>query len=258
MEKLTAAEITMLMIGFALMLGIARTFGELFNHFRQPAIVGEILAGILLGPTVFGALFPGAFESLFPAVGPVALAYHTVITLAVVFLLLIAGLEIDLSILWRQGKAALLISVLGTAVPFVVGFGAAYLTPGFWGIEPGADILTFALFFGTALSISALPVIAKIMMDLNLFKTDVGMLVMGAAMFSDLVGWIIFSIVLGMMNANIGPDAAMDTDHGGLSVGATIGLTLVLVVFTLTLGRWLVHRPARGWEVRQGVLPGFG
>src|SRR5690606_27967934 len=124
---------------------------------------------------------------------------------------------------------------------FAVGFGAAYAAPGFWGIEPGADILTFALFFGTALSITALPVIAKIMMDLNLFKTDVGMLVMGAAMFSDLVGWIVFSIVLGMMNANAPPDADVG-GHGGLGLGATIGLTLAIVAFALTLGRWLVHR----------------
>ncbi len=236
MEKLTPAEITTLLAGFALMLAVARAFGEIFNHFRQPAIVGEILAGILLGPTVFGALFPGTFSAIFPATGPVAIAYHTVITLAVVFLLLIAGLEIDLSVLWRQGKAALLISVFGTAVPFLVGFAAAYAAPAFWGIEEGADVLTFALFFGTALSISALPVIAKIMMDLDLFKTDVGMLVMGAAMFSDLVGWIIFSIVLGMMNVQTAEGS------GGLSVGMTITLTLLLVAFSLTIGRGIVHR----------------
>ena len=241
MEKLTPTEVTALLLGFAIMLGLARAFGELFHRFRQPAIVGEILAGILLGPTVLGALAPGLFGQIFPVDGSLAIAYHAIITLAVVLLLLIAGLEIDLSILWRQGRAALLVSVLGTVVPFAAGFGAAYAAPRFWGIEPGADLLTFALFFGTALSISALPVIAKIMMDLNLFKTDVGMLVMGAAMFSDLVGWIVFSIVLGMMNANA-PEALEGGDHGGLSIGATIGLTLLMVAFTLTLGRWLVHK----------------
>ncbi len=240
MEKLTPAEITALLLGFGIMLGLARAFGELFHRFRQPAIVGEILAGILLGPTVLGAVAPGMFASIFPTAGSLAIAYNAIITLAVVLLLLIAGLEIDLSILWRQGRAALLVSVLGTFVPFVIGFGAAYATPRFWGIEPGADVLTFALFFGIALSISALPVIAKILMDLNLFKTDVGMLVMGAAMFSDLVGWIVFSIVLGMMNTNAPAD--IGDDHGGLGIGATIGLTLLIVAFTLTIGRWLVHR----------------
>lgn len=253
MEKLAPAEITTLLLGFAVMLGLARVFGEIFNRFRQPAIVGEILAGILLGPTVLGVVAPGWFQTLFPAVGNVAIAYHTLITIAVVLLLLIAGLEIDLSILWRQGRAALLVSVLGTAVPFAMGFGAAYAFPQFWGIEPGADPLTFALFFGTALSISALPVIAKIMMDMSLFKTDVGMLVMGAAMFSDLVGWIIFSIVLGMMNAHAAEGQA--NAHGGLSVWGTIGLTLLLVATTLTLGRWLANK-ALPWIQSRMSWPG--
>ena len=242
MEKLSPVEVTNLLLGFAVMLGLARSFGEVFNRFRQPAIVGEILAGVLLGPTVLGSLAPGLFEGLFPTAGPLALAYNTVITLAVVLLLMIAGLEIDLSVLWRQGRAALLVSFLGTAVPFAMGFGAAQAFPRFWGIEPGADLLTFSLFFGTALSISALPVIAKIMMDMNLFKTDVGMLVMGAAMFSDLVGWITFSIILGMMNTRPPGGSGFDGGHEGMGIGATIGLTLLLVAFSLTLGRWLVHR----------------
>jgi len=242
MEKLTPDQITTLLLGFAIMLGLARLCGEIFNRHKQPAIVGEILAGILLGPTILGTIAPDLFSTLFPASGPVALAYHAVITLAVVLLLLIAGLEIDLSVLWRQGRAALLVSTLGTLVPFVIGFAAAYAFPRFWGIEPGADLLTFALFFGTALSISALPVIAKIMMDMDLFKTDVGMLVMGAAMFSDLVGWIIFSIILGMMNANAPPDSPLGGDHAAMGIGTTIALTLAIVAFVLTIGRWLINR----------------
>ncbi len=241
MEKLAPPEITTLLLGFALMLGLARAFGELFDRFRQPAIVGEILAGILLGPTILGTLAPGLFAQIFPFEGAVALGYQTIITLAVVLLLLIAGLEIELSVLWRQGRAGLLVSVLGTAVPFAIGFGAAYAVPGFWGTEPGADPFTFALFFGIALSISALPVIAKIMMDLNLFKTDVGMLVMGAAMFSDLVGWIGFAIVLSLMGENTAAGGGA-ADHGGLGISTTIGLTLFIFAFALTAGRWLVHR----------------
>jgi len=239
MEKLTPHEISVVLLGFAVMLGLARVFGEAFNRMRQPAIVGEILAGILLGPTVLGTVMPDLYAHIFPTTGSVAIAYHTLITLAVVLLLLIAGLEIDLSVLWQQGRAALMVSVLGTLFPFAVGFAGAYAFPRFWGIEPGADLLTFALFFGTALSISALPVIAKIMMDLDLFKTNVGMIVMGAAMFSDLLGWIIFSIILGMLNSGAGVAAE---NHEGLSVGTTIWLTLLLVVFTLTVGRWLVNK----------------
>lgn len=240
MDKLAASEIVTLLLGLAIMLGLARALGELFTRAGQPAIIGEILAGVLLGPTIMGHIAPDIFGSLFPTTGGIAIAYHAVITLSVVLLLLIAGLEIDLSVLWRQGKAALLISLFGTAVPFGVGFGIAYAIPSFWGIEPGADPLTFALFFGTAMSISALPVIAKIMMDLNLLKTDVGMLVMGAAMFSDLVGWIVFSIVLGMIHSNAAGTG--DAGHGGPGTGTTIALTLALVGITLTVGRWVLHR----------------
>ncbi|HYG70414.1 MAG TPA: cation:proton antiporter, partial [Anaeromyxobacteraceae bacterium] len=121
MESLSPHDITVMLAGFAVMLGLARAAGELFNRLGQPAIVGEILAGILLGPTVLGLFAPGLFAWLFPGAGPVAVAYDAIITVAVVLLLLIAGLEIDLSVLWRQGRAALLISVLGTVVPFAVG-----------------------------------------------------------------------------------------------------------------------------------------
>ena len=244
MEKLTPEQIATVLLGFALMLGLARAFGEAARRLRQPDIVGEILAGILIGPTVFGALFPGLAGQLFPTTGAVSLALDTMIVIAVVLLLLIAGLEIDLGVLWRQGRAALLVSVLGTAVPFAVGFTAAWVVPEFWGHAEGAEKLTFALFLGTAMSISALPVIAKILMDLNLLRTDAGMLIMAAAMFSDLVGWIVFSIVLGLMSANPAPGAEVSVDdgHGGLALGATIGLTLGLVLFMLTVGRWLIHR----------------
>lgn len=239
MEKLTPEQIATVLLGFALMLGLARAFGEAARRFRQPDIVGEILAGILIGPTVFGALFPGLSAALFPTAGAVSIAFDTMIVIAVVLLLLIAGLEIDLPVLWRQGRAALLISVLGTAVPFAIGFGAAWVVPQFWG-HVGAEKLTFALFFGTAMSISALPVIAKILMDLNLLRTDAGMLIMAAAMFSDLVGWIIFSVVLGLMSSTAAAGAG--DGHGGMALGATIALTLGLVLFMLTAGRWIIHR----------------
>src|SRR5690606_1484476 len=109
MEKLTPHETSVVLLGFAVMLGLARVFGEAFNRMRQPAIVGEILAGILLGPTVLGTVMPDLYAHIFPTTGSVAIAYHTLITLAVVLLLLIAGLEIDLSVLWQQGRAALMV-----------------------------------------------------------------------------------------------------------------------------------------------------
>jgi Kef-type K+ transport system membrane component KefB len=108
------------------------------------------------------------------------------------------------------------------------------LFPRFLGAGEGADRLIFALFVGTALSISALPVIAKILMDLNLLRSEMGTVVMSSAMFDDLVGWILFSMILGMMNA--GPHSA------GAGLKRTIVLVLAFVGLSLTVGRWLIDK----------------
>jgi Kef-type K+ transport system membrane component KefB/mannitol/fructose-specific phosphotransferase system IIA component (Ntr-type) len=160
---------------------------------------------------------------------------ETVTTLGVVFFLLTAGLEIDLRSIFRQGKSALLVSIFGVAFPFASGVLAASAFPRYMGAEAGANPVIFALFVGTALSISALPVIAKILMDLNLLRTEMGTVIISSAMFDDLVGWILFSFVLGMMH----PSA--DGSIGG-GVKHTIVLVLLFVGITLTLGRWLIDK----------------
>lgn len=236
MVQFSPEQITIIFLGFAIMLGSARIFGEYFSRIKQPSIVGEILAGIILGPTILGGFFPELFNYIFPYTGPIAYAYQTIINIGVVLLLMIAGLEIDLNVVIRQGKAALSVSIFGVVIPFALGAGLAYSNPVFWGMQPGADPLIYSLFLGIALSISALPVIAKIMLDLNLFKTDVGLLVMGAAMLNDLIGWVGFAIVLGMLQG------ATSATSETMQIWGTIGLTLAVFGFSLTIGRWLIHR----------------
>ncbi|MCM2265823.1 MAG: cation:proton antiporter [Desulfuromonadales bacterium] len=233
MQTLTHQEITAMFLALGLLLASARLFGELARRFNQPAVLGEILAGILLGPTVFGALAPAWSTFLFPQVGGGALALDGLMTLAITLFLLVAGLEVDLSTIWRQGKLAINVGVAGIVVPFAVGFGAAWFVPQLMGIEAGADPLLFALFMATALSISALPVIAKTLMDLNLYRSDLGMLVVAAAVFNDLVGWIVFAVILGLLGT---------APAHALSIGQTIGLTLLFALFMLTAARWLINR----------------
>jgi Kef-type K+ transport system membrane component KefB len=123
---------------------------------------------------------------------------------------------------------------MGFVLPFGVGFAAVWLFPGSIGQQHiGADQRLFALFFGTALTISALPVIAKTLMDLNLFKSRVGMVVMAAAMLDDLVGWIFFSVLLGLSSAG---------GLSGMNIGWTIGLTIGFTVLLLTVGRGAANR----------------
>src|SRR5277367_2433889 len=202
MDHLAPHDVMVVFLALATLLASAKFAGELVKKFNQPSVLGEIIAGILLGPTVLGHYKPGVYALLFPHTGPVALVLDGVTAISVVLFLLTAGIEIDLSSIFRQGKSALLVSVFGMLIPFAFGFGSAELFPRFLGADDRASPLVFALFLGTALSISALPIIARILMDLGLLQSEMGTVVMSSAMFDDLVGWILFGLVLGMMNPN--------------------------------------------------------
>src|SRR6202167_4099545 len=226
MPHLAAHDVMTMFVALAVLLGAAKLAGEIMQKLDQPSVLGELLAGILLGPTVLGHFKPGLYAFIFPATGNLPIVLETVTTLGVVFFLLTAGLEIDLRSIYRQGRSALLVSFLGVIIPFALGFSAAEWSPQFLGAETGANTRIFALFVGTALSISALPVIAKILMDLNLLRSEMGTVVMSSAMFDDLVGWILFSMILGMMDG----------------VKRTIILVIAFVVLALTVVRWLIDK----------------
>lgn len=232
MGALSHHEVTTLFIAVGLLLGVARVLGEVAQRLGQPSVIGELLAGILLGPTVLGQLAPDLSASVFPNEGGSAIALRGITTIAIALFLLVAGLEIDLSTVWRQGRKATIVGLTGILAPFALGFGSAWLAPELLGAEAGADPFIFALFVATALSISALPVIAKTLMDLNLFRTDLGMITIAAAVFNDVVGWIIFAMILAMLGLG----------DGGPGIEATIALTLAFTVFMLTAGRGLIHR----------------
>lgn len=238
-----AEQITIFLLSLAMLLGLARVLGETARQFGQPAVLGEILAGVLLGPTVFGFVSPEWYAWLFPDEGNTYVMLQGFVTLAATLLLLVVGLEVDLSTVWRQGRAALLVSVCGISLPMIGGITAAALLPDLMGAGPRGEQAPwpFAIFVGIAMSITALPVIARILMDLNISKSDLGVLVISAAMLNDLVGWIGFAVVLALlpMPAINGPDPGAASQ---MPVAATIGATLGFLVLMLTLGRALIHR----------------
>ncbi|NUP90524.1 MAG: cation:proton antiporter [Candidatus Sumerlaeia bacterium] len=246
MQSLTHSQITVMFLAVGTLLLLARAFGEVARRFGQPAVLGEMLAGILLGPTVLGQLAPDLMAALFPREGPNALVLSSFATLSVALFLLVAGLEVDLSTATRQGRTAITVSALGIAVPFALGFGAASLAPASLGGVVHDNPWIFPLFFATALSISALPVIAKTLMDLDLYRTDLGMVVIAAAVLNDLAGWIIFAVILGLIGTAGG--------HA-LPVSMTIALTLGFTAFVLTAGRAAVHR-ALPWVLAHTSWPG--
>lgn len=244
MEKLTHDEVVILLLQLATMLVLARVFSEIAQKFKQPAVVGEIMAGILLGPTILGSVFPEVFEFLFKShpMSNIALAGYTQV--AVVLLLFIAGLEVELNLVLSQGRRALNISFFGLVIPFAFGFTAPFFFAEFFGFSEGSKLL-FSLFMGTAMSISALPVIVRTLMDLNLFKSRMGMMIVSAAMVDDIIGWMIFSIILSFMGK----------ESGTIGLGYTILLTVGFTAFMITVGKSLINR-VLPWINKRLAWPG--
>ena len=124
---MTPHDITMMFLALGILLAAGRGLGDLAKRLNQPEVVGEILAGILLGPTILGALAPGLTASLFPAQGSIAIALTSLTALGITLFLLVAGLEVDFSTMRRHGRVAVGVGFWGMVIPFAVGFSAALL-----------------------------------------------------------------------------------------------------------------------------------
>jgi Kef-type K+ transport system membrane component KefB len=242
--KLGHNDIIVLLSSIGGILLLARFFAELGKKIKMPIVMGEILLGILLGPTVFGSLYPDLFGSVFPKVGSAKIAMDGITNLAVVMLLFVAGMEVQLQIMLKQGKAAVYTSLTSMIIPFALGFAAVWFFPNLFNYTPERK-LVYALFFGIAMAVSALPVITRILMDLNLFKTKVGMIIIAAAIFDDLIGWIIFSFVLSLMG-----------QEGEITnIWFTVGMILGFGLFMLIIGRYVINR-ALPWIQKNLSWPG--
>ena len=228
---MTDHAVLVFLLALAVLLAVARVCGELARAVGLPLVVGEIAAGILVGPTVLGRIAPGAQAWLFPG-GESAAMLGSYTAVAVVLLLVVVGLEVDLGIVRRRGRSALLTGLLGVLLPMASGIALGFLLPDSDLVDP-ARRSTVALLLGVALSISALPVIAKTLLDLGLFKSDIGLLVMAAAMIDDLLGWLALSLLLGPMRGV------------GVDLGSFAKMLLfagVFVVLLLGVGRKAIDK----------------
>ena len=236
MTALLPGELALLLLAVSLLLATAQLCAAGARALGQPSVLGELLAGILLGPTLFGRIAPELSAALFPLAGGQAAAFHGLSVISIVLFLAVAGLEVDLGRLLARLRVASSVGIAGILVPFAFGFGAAYAWPAGLGADGSADPGVFALFIGTALSISALPVIAKTLVDLDLYRTDLGALIVGAAVFNDLIGWTLFGVVVATFTTGAPTIAAMS---GGIL------LTLAAVALALSVGRALILRILR-------------
>ena len=221
------------------MLGVALLFGQVMRRFKQPAVLGELIGGIILGPTIVGFLFPQAFSWLFQSSDSVTVVREASIKLGMLFFLFTAGLQVNLSDLRRLGRRALTIGLVGTLLPIAAGVGLVYLLPhNLWGPAVQEHFFLFALFIGINLANSANPVIARILMDLGLLKEEIGTIIMTATVVDDMINWTLFALILSV----IAPArAAVSMDFSTMLV-----LIVALFVLTLGLGRLIAPR-ALAW-----------
>ena len=228
-------ELLLVLVQLSLLLLVARGLGELMRRINLPPVVGELLAGVLLGPSLFGLLLPDLQAHIFPKSQEQSNLLSVISWLGVLFLLIVTGLETDLKLILRKGKTALLISLGGIIIPFVTGFGLGWLLPDSFLADPEKR-LVFSLFIATAMSISAVPVIAKVLMDLNLIRRDIGQVTLAAGMTDDTIGWILLSVVSGLATSG-------KFDFG--TIFHSVSAAVLFLVIAFTIGRTIVDQILR-------------
>lgn len=211
-------QILVFLVQIAVLLAAARVLGQLFRRIGQPSVVGELLAGVLLGPSVLGQVAPEVFDWLFPGGLVQSAMLFTVGWLGVMLLLVVTGFETDLTLISRLGRAVVWVTAGSLLLPFAFGLAGGWWAPDFMRGE-SADRTLFALFLATALTISSLPVIAKILSELRLLRRNFGQMTLAVAMANDVIGWVLLGLIAGLATA------------GALDLG-NLATTLVgLIVF---------------------------
>jgi len=225
----------------------ARAGAVVARWLRQPSVVGEIVAGLLLGPSAFGAWFPDLFAAVFrggaaAAGGSLEASLTSFSQVGLVLLLFLIGIEFDFSHVRRQGRLAAGISLAGVVAPFAFGYGLAVaMTPRLTalGAEHAIDPRSFALFLGTAMSITAIPILGRILIEMGMQHTPLGATVVAAAACDDAVGWTLLAAVSALAAGNFeaGRIAAM--------IAATAGFAALCLFVVRPLLLPLLERSVR-------------
>ena len=232
----------MLLFQIVVIVVMARVFGFVFNRIRQPAVVGETVAGIVLGPSILGLFFPHAFEFLFPPASLGNLQFLSQIGL--ILFMFVIGMELEPESIRKQAYDAVIISHASIIIPYCLGIGLAYFL--FKEFAPASiSFLSFALFIGITMSVTAFPVLARILQEKNLTKTKLGALAITCAAADDITAWCILAAVIAIVKAG----SAM-----GVLVTITLALTYIVVMMfamrpilkklgTLYAGATSIRRP---------------
>lgn len=233
-EAILVAEVLALLV-------VGRLLGEAMQRLGQPSLMGPLLAGIILGPSLFGWLWPQAQHFVFPRDETQKGMIEGLSQTGILLLLLLTGMETDVKLVRKSGFAAIAIALCGIAFPFACGFALGQWGPA--GLFAGMrDRLVPSLFLGTALSISSIKIVAMVVREMNFMRRNLGQVIVTTAIMEDTVGWVIIAVIFGIAGAGAaGGNPGIDW----LEIGKTVAGVGLFLLFCLTAGRWLVFSAIR-------------
>jgi Kef-type K+ transport system membrane component KefB len=195
------AAMLRVIIQLVAIIAVARVSGNLFRRLGQPSVCGEIAAGLILGPSLFGHFFPATFQSIFnPAIGPV---FNILSQLGLILTMFLIGLEFDFDHLPDNRRTAVSVSIAGIVLPFFLGFVLGKVMHA--QLALGGSWVNFSLFMATAMSITAIPVLGRIMIELNITRTRIGALTISAAAMNDAIGWTMLALITAIVRSTFDP-----------------------------------------------------
>lgn len=236
-------ELLVFWVQLLVLVSVAHAFGWAMRRIGLPSVIGQLLAGLVLGPSIFGEIWPTGFDWFLPTSdGEIqSAALLAVAWIGIALLLVVTGFETDLALIRKLGRPAALVTAGSLLVPLAAGIGVGYLLPDAFVGDP-TDRITFALFVALSLSVSSLAVVAKILSEMGLMRRDFGQITVAAGMANDVVGWMLLGVFTGLAAAS----ATEGEGGGALDIVFTVVGMLVFVILAMTVGQHVVD-----WALRK-------
>jgi Kef-type K+ transport system membrane component KefB/nucleotide-binding universal stress UspA family protein len=209
---------------------VGRLLGEAMLRIGQPAVMGQLIAGLVLGPSVFGLIAPDWQHFLFPPAKDQKAMLDAIAQFGILVLLLLTGMETDLRLARQSGRASVLTSLTGIVIPFLLGVGLGEMLPDSLLPDPGKRLIT-SLFLGTALSIASVKIVATIVREMNFMRRTVGQVLLASAIIDDTVGWMITAVIFSL---------ALHGAIDAFGVARSVIGTILFMGLSLTIGRRVV------------------
>lgn len=247
--SLQQADLAQLLLALTVLLVVAHMVGQVFALLRQPPVIGEIMGGLLLGPTVFGLVAPDAQARMFPTSGVTGTGLGVVYELGLLLLLFLSGREVQMYRGGGEQRTVAIVAAAGLFLPFLVGLAAVRFVDYSEFSGPHGTKLTFALVFGIAIAVTSIPVISRIMLDLGILDTRFARVVLYVAVVEDVILYVALAVTLGLARANSSDTYGLWTffhsTANGPATAYYVLASLAFFAFFLTFGDPIFRMLAR-------------